>query len=147
MATEDSLLHSLNHERARTGAAMAEAAKLRAERDAYAFEALAALAGAGIGTPAAGYVKDGGPGLLASDIKRLAKERDAFRDAMRDMAARWHKAQEEVDRLNRVLLDELQAGFAAGKQVPMGDGAAVAGDAGRRANESRPLPVGHRPLP
>lgn len=58
-------------------------AALTAERGYYAREALVALAGAGVCTPEAGYVNDGGPSLMGADIRRLAAQRDALTAELR----------------------------------------------------------------
>jgi hypothetical protein len=69
--------------RDRFRAAEARVKALEAERDAYASAALAGLAGL-VGTPEKGYVKDGGPGLLRDDMRRMrAKVKALEADARR----------------------------------------------------------------
>jgi hypothetical protein len=70
-----------------------EVVRLRADRAEYAGVALAGLAGI-VGIPEAGYLVDGGPGLLASDLAglrrevgRLRAEGDRLRAALASIAA------------------------------------------------------------
>jgi hypothetical protein len=63
-------------------------AHLTAERDAYASEALVAISGSGVNTPAAGYVKDGGPSQMAADIRRLRRVKNAWLQECNDAMAR-----------------------------------------------------------
>lgn len=64
----------------------AEIERLTRERDEYASVALAGLSGL-VGTPERGYVKDGGPGLLADDFRRLRLEFDRLADECRRLAS------------------------------------------------------------
>lgn len=87
-----------------------EAGKILAQRDAYAREALVALAGAHVPTPEKGYVKDGGPGQLVGDIRALACERDRLRAALaavRELAEHgWPFGRFEVAVVARAALSE-----------------------------------------
>lgn len=68
-----------------------------------AADALAALAGAGVSTPAEGYVA--APQELRAGIERLAKERDDYRRNFRDARTAAEEAVPEIEAAHRVLSD------------------------------------------
>lgn len=67
----------------------------------FAAAALAAISGAGISTPAEGYVKS--PGLLPNDIRALAAERDVAKDRADKAESERDEARECVKRLCEAL--------------------------------------------
>jgi hypothetical protein len=67
--------------------------RLTGERDAYAREALIALAGA-VCTPEKGFVADGGPGLMADCIRRLRDNRNALVEQLESVEAQLAAARE-----------------------------------------------------
>ncbi len=76
MSTLRELRDCLSEYRRQRDVALARAEAAETERDAYAYRALTALAGA-VPTPELGYLKDGGPGQLAADIMALRRLREA----------------------------------------------------------------------
>ena len=92
------------------------AGQLVGERNAYASEALTALAGA-VATPEKGYVEDGGHGLMTSDIRRLRKQRDALMGVADRMRLTLHDlCREESTRAGIAeLLDEAEELIAMAK--------------------------------
>jgi hypothetical protein len=65
--------HVVEWKASELAALRAEVERVKGERDAYAREALIALAGA-VCTPEKGFVADGGPGLMADCIRRLRRK-------------------------------------------------------------------------